>query len=465
MAGLKKKYVGWLLVVLGFVSCDFGDTNIDPTSFADVNVSLLLPSAQAQTVKNLSSIGLRVTGSVIQHFEGIEAQTETYTSYLINENELDQYWRTGLYAAALRDSHLIINKSDGRYPHYEGVAKILIAINLGIATTFWGDVPYSDAFVEDNNTPKYDEQYQIYERIQELLGAAILDLAAPSELEPRRDDLIFGGDIDAWVATARALQARYYLHLSKRDPEAANKALAAIGAGAELGIDNTPEFPYADNLNEANPFARFGEDRPNQLALGDFMTSILSSTNDPRMSVYSVFSNGVNLLYDRDNSQLYWGQFDAPMALTTVTEVQFIKAECYLRQGNEAQAEQMLQQAIESSMDGLGISKPEIDTFLIHLPQLTTLSGFEEQLQLIIEQKYVAQFVQGSIESWVDYRRTGYPVLIPPSNANESFNPTKVVPRRYLYPISERITNADNLQQAIQRQGGHLLDIDMWAFK
>ena len=74
-------------------------------------------------------------------------------------------------------------------------------------------------------------------------------------------------------------------------------------------------------------------------------------------------------------------------------------------------------------------------------------------------------FGQGAIECWVDYRRTGYPELDPATDASESFNPSKVIPQRYLYPISERSTNRENMEEAVSRQGGHLLDQTLWAFQ
>lgn len=448
-------------------TCDFGDTNIDPTSLPDVDVRLILPAVQAQSARNIGSIGARVTGSIIQHFTGIDAQPEGYTSYLIDENALNSYWSTGLYSAAMRDCNIIIEKSDnGVAPHYSGIAKILMAFNLGIATSFWGDVPYSEAFKEDNFSPLYDGQEQIYESIQSLLDESILDLSMNSgKMSPGDDDLIFDGNVELWKITARTLKARYYLHLSKRDAEAASKALNVINSGAELNEDNVPLFPFGNSQNEANPLAIFGEDRPNQLVLGDFIKSFMQNFKDPRIARYAVLKIDQYLLYERENRDLFWTQFDSALPLISHTEVLFIKSECHLRLGNEALAQDLLDQAISSNMQMLGIADVESKGYLDQLGDLSSLASFEDKLKMIIEQKYVALFSQGILETWVDFRRTGYPELIPASNASESFNPSKIIPRRYIYPISERNTNNENLQIAIGRQGGQLLDIDMWAFR
>lgn len=465
MENIGKWYI-YLLCCLLYSGCDFGDTNVDPTTLPDVDVQLLLPAAQAQTASNLASIGLRVTGSVIQHFEGIEAQPEGYSTYLIDENTLNDFWRTGLYAAALRDCHLIIEKAKDRSPHYAGIAKVLIAINLGVATTFWGDVPYSEAFVPQNYRPKYDTQEQIYQHIHRVLDGAIQDFsAAPGSRPPEKDDLIFGGNTEYWSQVARALKARYYMHLTKKDPEASAKALHVLADVSALTDKSTPLFPYEDNENEAHPLAKFGNDRPNQLALGNKILSMLLELNDPRLTVYGVLSSGSYLLYKKGNRNLFWGRFDAQLPFISETELLFIKAEASLREGDEATAFQSYEKAIKSSMASYAISDLESTNYLNTIDQWASFGSFEQKLNAIIEQKYIALFVQGTIESWVDYRRTGYPELAIPFDANESLNPSKTIPKRYLYPLSERNTNTEQMNLAIERQNGHLLDVDLWAFR
>ncbi|MEP2508635.1 MAG: SusD/RagB family nutrient-binding outer membrane lipoprotein [Reichenbachiella sp.] len=461
----KKNIAIYMVLISWLSSCDFGNTNLDPTTLPDVEIPVILPSALAQTARNISSIGARVTGSVIQHFKGIEGQTESYSVYLIDENTIDEFWRTGLYSAAMRDCHTIIEKSEAvDAPHYSGIAKILMAMNLGIATTFWGDVPFQDAFVSNNFKPSYDTQEEIYEHIQSLLDQAIEDLSGPpGALRPDQTDLIFGGDASAWTATARALKARYYLHLSKRHTEAAVDALNALDAGAEMTDENVPWFPYGNSQNEANTFAFFGDDRANQLALGDYLFTLMNAYGDPRLTKYAVRENNDYLVYQRNNRDLFWTQFESPLPLISYTEILFIKAECNLRIGNLAQADAFLQQAIASNMNLMSIA--DYSAYQVSIGDLFDQPTYEDQLEFIMEQKYVALFSQGTLESWVDYRRTGYPRLDPAADANESFNPSKVVPRRYLYPISERNANLENMTQAIERQGGHLLDQDLWAFR
>lgn len=461
-----------IIALFPFSGCDFGNTNIDPSKLDDVEVTQILPAAQAQTARNLGSVGARVSGVVVQHFRGIADQPLAYNTYLIDENALDDYWVGGLYAGAMKDCQIIIEKGkDEDIPQYVGIAKILMSINLGIATCFWGDVPYSEALLGfDQLQPAYDTQEDIYKAIQTLLDEAIEALNEDSgELTPGTDDLIYGGNRALWLGTARALKARYYLHLVKQDSAAALNALSVLDAGTLYANTVQPEFPFGDIQNEANPIAYYGEDRAGQLAVNQFMLDLLDTKNDPRKQLYTREVNGNYVIYVRNDKEddltdLYWGQFDSPMPLISYSELLFIRAEANLRVGISSLAESNLLAAVRANMRVLGVDEEDIEEYITAHVSLSGLS-FEQSLAKIIEEKFVAMFGQGAIEAWVDYRRTGYPELTPAANASESFDPSKVVPRRYLYPISERSTNGENMEEAVSRQGGHLLDQELWAFQ
>ncbi len=65
---------------------------------------------------------------------------------------------------------------------------------------------------------------------------------------------------------------------------------------------------------------------------------------------------------------------------------------------------------------------------------------------------------------WITAERA-FPELRRLAGISTSFNPSRVIPRRYLYPNTEVNTNNQPMTAAIERQGGQLLDVDMWAFK
>ena len=104
----------------------------------------------------------------------------------------------------------------------------------------------------------------------------------------------------------------------------------------------------------------------------------------------------------------------------------------------------------------LGIASSEIEEYISSLPSTN--------VQTIILEKYKAMYGQAPMQVWNDYRRTGFPELVPNANGANPLNPSGIVPRRLLYTISQRLSNPDEYQAAIDAQGGHLLDDDIWVF-
>lgn len=120
----------------------------------------------------------------------------------------------------------------------------------------------------------------------------------------------------------------------------------------------------------------------------------------------------------------------APQRMITFAEYNFIRAEAALY-GAPGSAQAFYQAGITASMQEVGVSAQQIADYL---SVNGTLSGtVQQQLQKIIEEKYIASFGV-STEPWSDWRRTGYPALSLPINA---INGSAGVPRVLFYPQSE----------------------------
>jgi hypothetical protein len=78
----------------------------------------------------------------------------------------------------------------------------------------------------------------------------------------------------------------------------------------------------------------------------------------------------------------------------------------------------------------------------------------EKNLERIITQKYIAGFPEGQ-EAWSEFRRTGYPKVIPYSvNQSGGKIDTQRQIRRLNWPSSEYRTNAANVTAAISTLNG-----------
>ena len=453
---MKKysKIIIALIISISFFSCDdFGDTNLDPGRPGGDNVSLvaITPTMQTQTHRNLLATLGRLSGIFMQQFEGFDAQQVAITQYVVGEGDIANPWEFGLYTGSMRDCVDIIERADaqGDVPHTRGLARIYLAANLGLTTNLWGDIPFSEAFAgADILAPSYDSQESIYATIQSLLDDAILDFGQEDVQGPLGD--LIGAD---WVATAHALKARYFMQLTKRDPEAATKALSEIALAFDSN-ETSPVFAFESTPNGGNPLALFGLQRPNTLIIAPFFDALMEG--DPRRNSYMVPNvDGDPLFFQNGNSDLFWAQLGSPSPLISYAELKFIEAEALLLTAGDPST--ALTEAITANMQFIGIS--DVDT----AAYLTTVTGTD--LETIIIEKYKAMYGSNPVQTWNDYRRTGFPEIIANAEGTNGNNPSGIVPRRVLYPDSERLSNNAAYQAAISAQGGHLLDVDLWAFE
>ena len=422
---MKIKSLAILAVAaVGFTACSdawLEDYKLDQNRPSDVSMEVLLPSAQAAYGMTQGDVLPRLTSIFMQQMTGTDRQSLAHNRYAqIGEGDFNTPWNNS-YAGGLYDLKLIEDKAEAAGASaYVGVAKIMTAMYLGVLTDHFGDIPYTDALQgADNLKATFDSQADIYTAIFTLLSEGKDALAQPSSVTPGGDDLIHGGDLAAWAATADGLRARHLNHLSKTSQYNAANVIAACDDALNAGVYCTIGFEAA--LNQ-NPWYQFTViDRAGYISQFGTMYDMMEASSDPRINLYRSADSLTMPAYG-----------DATSALPIVTpfEIMFVKAEAQLA-GSASDARATLEAAIESHMTWLGVDTGDIATYVAALPATT-------DLELIMNEKYVAMF--SSSESWTDWRRTGFPTLSAPSDANLSG-----LPRRMPYPEGEYLYNADNV--------------------
>ena len=453
-----------LFLSLVIISCnsDLDDYSQNPNDPTDTSPDLLLTAMQVATFSAYSGNNVRIPAMWVQQIAGTsEGQYGAYCNYDVREATIDNDWGTS-FENAIGTGKVIVTDFSENYDYYNGIAKILLAFNFGLATDLWGDIPFAEAGKarDGNLNPLYETQENVIVGMQLLLDEAITLLSnnnAKNYLIPGSDDLIFGGNIARWISIAHVLKARYYLRVSLRDSNALDLALNSLSNANLTGIENDMNavFPNSGG-NSKNQWKDFEDNRANYIKMGAYYVDLLKSTNDPRLPYFVA----------KDNSGNYSGNVlgdittissskvgpavasnRAPIGLVTYTEAKFIEAEIYIRKtGKDTEAENAFEMAIKSSMDrvnslkayfegndaSLGdISATDIDAFVNS--QTTNLT-----LENILRQKYVALF--SSLEPYNDFRRTGFPNLTP--NPNAVGNLTKI-PVRFPTASTERLYNTN----------------------
>ena len=230
-----------------------------------------------------------------------------------------------------------------------------------------------------------------------------------------------------------------------------------------------------------------------------------SAYNDPRRAAYFVESEwpgqtyvgmrrGIEIPDLSSIGHKYSGvklTTSSPLYWMNAAEVAFLKAEAKAVFGfdmGSGSAEGFYNEGIRLSFEQWGVSGYESYIAQSSAPQIVyidpnngkdtysnTLSttsvawktGTPEEMQeRIIIQKWIANWLLGN-ESWADYRRTGFPHLIPATDAGNKSGgivDSEMGARRMPYPAEERTTNAENYQTAVSTllQGTDNMATRMW---
>ncbi len=326
-----------------------------------------------------------------------------------------------------------------------GLAEIMMAYNLAIATDGWGEVPYTEAFKGiENINPKFDKQSTLYPKIQGLLDAAITDLGKATMTYATKD-YIYHGNKAAWIKAAYALKARYALRLTKLNGnQAAQEALAAIPNAFASSADAMLLEGFVEDLPGANPWGEFWYNR-DHLSVSTTIFDLMTDRLDPRMETYFSSTDPANIApigaaeqvqggYAQSNFTNSWDAFSSPILMFTFHELKFIEAEAKFRTG-DASWTTSLQEAIQASFEFVGVDGAA-DYYTTNVaPRLTAGNELKE----ILTQKYIAFFDREAIEAYNDYRRTGFPEMKNPNNATVGFI------WRFPWALSEVSSNSANV--------------------
>ncbi|WP_420147743.1 SusD/RagB family nutrient-binding outer membrane lipoprotein [Spirosoma sp.] len=440
-----KNIIIAVLGILAFASSctkQFDEYSVNPNNPQTASAALLLSGAEVATFAAYSGQIARIGGVLAQQVAGNQAQLETFGQYIITETDVVNEWGT-IYNGTLINTRTLLDTYGQGNPYYSGMAKVLMAMNFGLATDFWGDIPFTEAAqgLQGNSQPKYEKQEDVIKGIQSLLDEAITNLSQPqtaNQFLPAADDIIFHGNVNGWINAAYILKARYANRLSQVDPTgSATQALTALSKVTTDSLDmNAVFYDVAGNYNQWYDFL---SSRPAYIKMGKFFVDYLKTTNDPRLP----------FLVGKDNTGGYTGiapeesnsttasepgpavaSPDSPSPLATYAEAKFIEAEAQLRLGKAAEAAAAYNTAVAASVKRItGATIPAAFKQAVASETAATIT-----LAKIISQKYVALFTLP--EGYNDYRRTGFPAL----KANQDTD-KKAVPLRLPTPQDERNYN------------------------
>jgi len=493
-----------IFALLSMQSCDKNlDTlNVNPDASSTIVPEYVFTKAEYDGVANMMNFLL----GTMQYTTSYNDVAGFGSKYVTSQIGQTYAVFSNAYPNEINEIGLIIKALTGNADKINELAEARIwrVYCFSRLTDLYGDIPYSQAGLGYDSAlykPAYDAQQDIYADMLKELDEAAQSLDA-SKTTFGTSDLIYGGATDKWKKFAYSLMLRLGMRMTKVDISSAQTWVTKAIAGGVIMDDADVaamsylssgqvinQNPLAYDLWNSDYIAQNGTTNTEGGKYQDVFIDYLKSNNDPRLGIFSVvYVNGVpdttasiqkGMSADINNVKpADFGTYSEPNPNTvlllgsprlvfTAAESYFLLAEAALRGWyNSASASTLYESGIRAAMHQWAtiagsagtISEDQINTYIAN-QALNTAGSFDEQMDQIYTQFWVGLFPDAQ-EVFANYRRTGYPALVPnnyPNNATGG----KIF-RRMLYPMSEQNLNADSYSAAISRQGPDDLLTRMW---
>jgi len=187
---------------------------------------------------------------------------------------------------------------------------------------------------------------------------------------------------------------------------------------------------------------------------------------DPRAEYITKQVNNNWVVYDIGSLEPVPCQRTARLPFLSYTEILFMKTEvAFHLDGYTLEVQELLKSAMLASFNDHQIEiTSDMEDFIDNRVQQAG-SPLINTLEKIMEQAYLAYYGFSHVQAWSNYRRLNYPVLSSTATIDNESNPSNSIPERFMYPSTEYLYNAENVNEAINNQEGALLDSRMWIFK
>lgn len=375
-------------------------------------------------------------------------------------------------------------------PVARALAVLLKVAIMHRETDIYGPIPYSKVVLPSGEitlTAPYDDQKDVYDEMFKDLEEVDKVLTENKDMSPeafRKFDDVYYGDIGKWLKYLHSLQLRMAMRLVYIEPvlaqQIAEKAVAdgVITANADNALLKVEENRIAMMYNDWNDHR-----------VGAEIINYMNGYKDPRRD--KMFTKvggefiGMRIGTDPDDKDKWVKSFSKPIITDSdpilwmnAAEVTFLRAEGALRNwAMGGDARELYEKGIRLSFEEKGVkgddeyikdqtsqypdayNPPAGPGYNSQLSDITIMwedgeANFERNLERIIVQKWIAIYPLG-IEAWSEFRRTGYPKLMPVAlNKSGGSIPEGTWIRRLPYPAEEYSLNRTNVTAAVGMLNG-----------
>lgn len=390
------------------------------------------------------------------------------------------------------------------------IAQIIKVSAMSRVTDTYGPIPYSKIGQDGKITIPYDTQEEVYNKFFEELNEAITTLTEHrNSALVASADFVYNGNVQKWVKYANSLKLRLAIRIANVSPVKA-KEMAESAASHELGLietnaDNATWKYFGSITNPLFMAVRYNEgDSGGDTHPAADIVCYMNGYNDNRRASYFEESKwagqpyvglrrSINLSRANDffiNYSRVKISASDPVLWMNAAEVSFLRAEAVAVYGFNmgGSAAEFYENGIRLSFDQWGatgadayladdtsipalyIDPAGLNTYDRNLTDITIkwdeAASTSEKQERIITQKWIANWMLGN-EAWADYRRTGYPKLLPATdegNLSGGVVDNEKGARRMPYPSEEYTSNTVNVQYAVSNYlgGPDNMATDVW---
>ncbi|MBD0835554.1 SusD/RagB family nutrient-binding outer membrane lipoprotein [Aestuariibaculum suncheonense] len=467
---VPKQFTGMLFANANYVLPNYGNYFI-------IARPTLLPWTQAAGW--LNSLGQYKVGAAT-----VDEQWNQYYSMLAQYRELQKVYN----ASSAEDQKA--NKI------FMQAATIYLYDHTQDMVDLFGYIPFSEAGKLSTNggdyiasLPAYDSSTDLYAMmlddlkiIADELNSTTLDALTATIFT--NQDYVNHGDLTLWKKYCNSLRLRLLNRVSgtsQFSSRADSEIGTILGSSTYPVVDSNNQNIQIEVVNVDSPINSrgfdqgFGSDGWYTNFAGKLMVDHMSANNDPRQRVYfeeivgggyagidpmanpttqqTQADNGAVSLFSRSTFNL--NQF-FPGQIIDAAEVNFLKAEYYLRNSNDAMAKAAYEMGIAQSIEWYywvrsitnnNISGEVTPLGATEVADYIAGAGIawagtaDDKLELIATQKWIHYGVINLRESWAEQRRLDLPEL---TFMVDNSDVQSLPPVRWIYPDKERALNTEN---------------------
>lgn len=443
------------------------DAYLDPNRPVNPNVETILAPIANNWARAIQ-FDSRFIGKYIQNFSDASGVANVWDRMGWDQNITNgtaggEVWRQHYWQVGSTLKYMIEEGKRTEKWDYVGLAYAMFAYTWQTAGDQYGDLIVSQAFDNTKLTFDFEPQTEAYKLVFQYCDSAIKYLRTPGtkvrngSLLPG-DQWMYGGSTQRWIRFAYGIKARNFHRFSlKSSGYSADSVIRFCDSSLQSANDDLT-VKFAGGVSDASNF--FGQLRGNLPGFrqSEFIVNLMNGTIPPFTGVVDprrgnmlwpsldsqfrgqpIAANEVtagvlnaqrirnpygsvgNTLPTQDTGRYVWRN-TAEFPLLTYAEIQFLKAEAALLKGDRPTALTAYRNGINGNFDMLnsrfpGSGTPDANFFRFTTAQRTAYLANTTvvptdpnllTLAMIMNQKYIALYFHGFVETWVDLRRYKY---------------------------------------------------------